>query len=209
VIDARTAVTVIGAGGHARVVVGTLLACGYEIAAIVDDDPRKVGSSILDLPVLAGGTAHLGSAPRAAVLAVGNNHARQALALRLPHLCWVRAVHPHSFVHASATIGPGSVVLAGAVVQPEARIGAHAIINTGATVDHDCTVGDYAHLAPGVHLCGEVEVGEGALLGVGAVVCPRVRLGAWSTLGAGASLIVDLPEGRTAAGVPARLLAAE
>ncbi len=101
-------------------------------------------------------------------------------------------------------LGRGTVVFAGAVVQPDAVIGDHVIVNTGATVDHDCVVGDYAHLAPGVHLAGSVHVGEGAFLGIGSVVSPGVRIGRWTTLGAGAVAIRDLADGAVAVGVPAR-----
>ena len=89
-------------------------------------------------------------------------------------------IHHTACVSPRAHLGPGTVVMAGAIVQADARIGDHCIVNTGASVDHDCIVGDFAHIAPGAHLCGGVVVGEGALVGVGVGIEPGTIIPAWS-----------------------------
>lgn len=193
-------VVVIGAGGHAKVIVGLLRALGREVDSCLDSNPALWGKDVLGVRVgappeeLVPGTQ--------AVLAIGSNRTRRALApLRYS---WQTLVHPRAFVDPTAMLGVGTVVFAGAVIQPAARIGAHVIINTGATVDHDCTIGDYVHLAPGVTLAGAVQVREGAFLGVGASVIPGRVVGAWATVGAGATVVRDLAPDVTAVGLPAR-----
>ncbi len=76
------------------------------------------------------------------VIAIGDNRVRQAIASTIG-LIWLNAIHPRACIDASAAIGPGTVVCAGAIVQPDAVIGAHAIINTGVIVEHDCQIGDW------------------------------------------------------------------
>ena len=126
-------------------------------------------------------------------IAVGDNANRKAEAKKhdgsgyFPIL-----VHPHAWVSGqfpavphSTSIGDGTVIMAGAVVQPRVTIGKHCIINTCASVSHDCTLGDFVHVAPGARLCGNVTVGEGALIGAGAVCVPGAVIAPWSLVKAG------------------------
>lgn len=197
---------VVGAGGHAKVVIATLRAAGYEVAGAYDDDAETTGRLILGVPVL-GPVRMLEEHPSRpqVILAVGRNDVRRRLSDMLANCVdWVTAVHPRATVHESVTIGAGSIVMAGAVVQPEAALGHHVIVNTGATVDHDCVVGDHAHVAPGAHVCGNVHLETGVLVGAGSTILPGVRVGAWTIVGAGGVVTDALPAHVTVAGVPAR-----
>ncbi len=198
---------VVGAGGHAKVVIDTLHAAGVgNVVGAFDDDPAKQSGHVLGVPVV-GPISDLDEMRGVRIIvAVGDNAQRRDLAERLGRFSLATAVHPSAVVAPSAEVGPGAAVFAGAVLQPEAFVGAHAVINTAATVDHDCRVGVYAQLGPGAHLCGGVTVEEGAFLGAGCTVTPGVRIGAWSTVGAGAVVTRDVPAGAAVVGVPARPL---
>jgi len=200
----RTA-AVLGAGGHGKVVIATLRAAGWEVASAWDDAEARWGEEVLGVPIR-GPLERAGEAgAEGYVLALGSNRQRRRLAEALD-LPWVSAVHPAAVVHPSVALGPGTVVFAGVVIQPDSGVGRHAIVNTAASVDHDCRLGDFVHVAPGVRLAGGVTVGEGGLLGIGSSVLPGLAVGAWATVGAGAAVVRKVPDGATVAGVPARLL---
>lgn len=197
-------VAVIGAGGHAKVVVSTLEAAGFQIQGVYDDNSATWGSMVLGRPVR-GPLAELRRAKLlAAVIAVGNNAARKRIEASLPHLHWATAVHPSAWVHPSVRLGQGTVVCAGAVIQPDSTVGTHVIVNTQASIDHDGTIGNYVHVAPGAHLAGGVRLGEGAFVGLGSSVVQSVQIGDWATIGAGGVVTEDIPNNVTAVGVPAR-----
>jgi sugar O-acyltransferase (sialic acid O-acetyltransferase NeuD family) len=200
-------VVVIGAGGHAKVVVSTLLAAGIRVPCVLDDDREKWGSEIFGVPVR-GPVSDGVESGRVGVLGIGRNEERKRLAEALS-LDWVTVIHPHAWVHPSVSVGAGTVVFAGAIIQPDTVIGRHAIVNTGALIDHDCEIGDYVHVAPGVRLAGDVKLDEGVFLGIGSCAIPGVRVGGWTTVGAGAVVVSDLPSEAIAVGVPARALERE
>lgn len=195
-------VAVIGAGGHAQVVASTVVAAGHEVVGFYDDNPQKWGSYIFDIPVI-GPVSDLSSQSCShAIIGIGSNEVRKHLAEQLD-LDWITVVHPFAWVHPEVSLGAGTVVCAGAIVQPYAKVGSHVILNTKASVDHHCCVGDYVHIAVS-HLAGGASADEGAFLALGSVVLPGIRVGAWATLGAGSVATKDVPPRTTAVGIPAR-----
>lgn len=179
---------------------------GRSPSGFVDDDERLHGRRLLDLPVL-GAVSQLRAIPHEfVVIALGDNSLRQSMFQSLESGVeqFVVACHPQAVIARSATIGPGSMICAGAVVNALSRVGVNVILNTGCTVDHHNDVGDHVHIAPGVHLGGDVHIGEGALVGIGATVMPGRRVGAWSVVGAGALVTKDVPDRVVVAGSPAR-----
>jgi sugar O-acyltransferase (sialic acid O-acetyltransferase NeuD family) len=197
-------IAVIGAGGHAAVVASTLLAAGYEVAGFFDDAPDSWGTRILDLPVLGPVRQVPDSGCTHGIIAIGDNRVRKSLAQKVP-LEWITAVHPFAWVHSEATLGPGTIVCAGSVVQPGARIGSHVILNTRSSVDHHARVGDYAHLAV-AHMAGGASIGEGVFMALGSIVLPKIHVGAWATVGAGAIVTKEVAAETTVVGIPARPL---
>lgn len=202
-----SAILVLGAGGHAKVVADIIVSGGAAVTGFLDDDAQTWNTLRLGIRVLGSIDSHKLYAPAALAMGIGSCLARQHIVQRLSHvssLVWYNAIHPTAVVAASVRMGHGIVIAAGGIINPDATLGNFAIVNTGATVDHDCLVGDYAHLAPGTHLSGGVRVGEGVLIGVGASVAPGCSIGDWSVIGAGAAVVRDIPAHVTAKGVPAR-----
>ena len=201
-------VVIVGAGGHAKVVIEIFRACGTTIAGCIDEAARE---PVLGVPLL-GGDSVLASLAAAgasrAFVAVGDNALRKRLTERVVSAGFAleRAISPRANVSPSAVLDAGVAVMAGATINALAVVGTGAIVNTNASVDHDCSVGAFAHCAPGVNLAGCVTVGEGAFLGVGVTAIPGVRVGEWTIVGAGAAIVDDLPARTTSRGVPARVV---
>jgi acetyltransferase EpsM len=192
---------VVGAGGHAKVVVDAARAAGFAIAGIVGD--RDGRSTLLGVEVSE--NAH-GIDAEGFIIAIGNNITRAKVFAEyaegpLPPLS---VVHPSAIIADGVTIGEGTFVAAGVVVNVDARIGRDVILNTACAVDHDVVVGDHSLVGPTASLCGESRLGEGVTFGAGASIIPVKTVGDWTTVGAGAAVINDLPERTVCVGVPAR-----
>jgi sugar O-acyltransferase (sialic acid O-acetyltransferase NeuD family) len=196
---------VVGAGGHAKVVIDAAEEAGFEIAGVVGapgDVPEILGHPVShDCADLAGD---------AFIVAIGDNATRSRIfgEYLTTGLTPASVVHPSAIVGRQAQIGEGAFVAAGVIINAGARIGADTILNTGCTVDHDCVVGEHAHIGPQAALCGSVTLGEGVLLGVGSCASPGVSVGDWTVVGAGAAIVDDLPAHAVCVGVPARPISA-
>jgi sugar O-acyltransferase (sialic acid O-acetyltransferase NeuD family) len=203
--NARGPLLVIGAGGHAKAVVGAARASGFDVRAVYDDDEVKWGKALLGVPIF-GPVNRILDAPHIPVIVgIADAVTRKAFVDRLP-LEWATLVHRTAIVDATVELAPGGVVFAGVVVQAGVQVGAHVILNANATVSQDCVLGDYVHLAPGVDIGAGVHIGTGAFIGIGAVAIAGVEIGDWTTVGAGAAVMANLPERVVAVGCPARVL---
>lgn len=191
----------IGGGEHAQVVLDILLSQKINVLALFD--PKYSGKLF--------GVDQLGEyKPEVfknalAIVAIGSNQTRKKVAMASNH-AFGKAIHASAILSSFATVGDGSCLFHGVIVQAKAKIGKHTIINTGAQIDHDCSIEDFAHIAPGAILCGNVHIGEGALIGAGATIIPGISIGKWAVIGAGSVVTKSIPDYSTAVGTPAKII---
>jgi sugar O-acyltransferase (sialic acid O-acetyltransferase NeuD family) len=199
-----TDIAIVGAGGHAKVVIEAIRAQSRDsIACLVDR--TRAGELMFDIPIVGD---YESIRARRFVIAIGDNHVRRQEFARLCELGWepITVIHPRATVSTSVNIGAGTVVFAGAIINAQTTIGNNCIVNTGATIDHDCMIGDHVHIAPGANLAGTVTVEEGAFIGIGTCIIPKMTIGHWSTVGAGSVVIRPVDNNTVVAGAPAKLL---
>ncbi len=145
-VKKENGIIILGAGGHAPVVIEIARACGFEPIAIYDDNSAAAGRTIADV-IVAGRISDLPDDLTGNVfIAIGNTQVRKSLFERFSQAAWPVLIHPHAAVSSLASLGVGSIVCAGAVIQPNAVLGRQVIVNVGACVDHDSRVGDFCHI---------------------------------------------------------------
>jgi sugar O-acyltransferase (sialic acid O-acetyltransferase NeuD family) len=201
-------ILVVGAGGHAKVVIDAVLSSGCGIIGLYDDNPALGGTELVRGVRVMGDTSMVERDWRKGfkiIIAIGENRLRRRLSFRWK-VGYGIATAPSVVLGRGVAIGAGSMLLPSATVNIDSVVGDHVILNTSCSVDHDCRIGDYAHIAPGSVLGGNVTVGEGTFLGIGARIIPGIRIGRWSVVGSGAVVTRDLPDNCTAVGVPAKII---
>ena len=208
-----TDVVLIGGGGHASVVASLLGELpGLRLVGYTAPEAHGTLEGVEYLgpdSVLADWEARAGHAPVALALGighVGDPAPRQAVTRRMEEAGFqFRSVTARSaWVASSASLGRGTVVMPGAVVNAGARLGAFGIINSNAVVEHGCIVGEHVHLGPGAVVSGDVRIGAGSMIGAGAVVVQGLEVAAGCLVGAGAVVTRSLTEAGVYVGCPAR-----
>lgn len=194
---------IIGASGHGKVVADIAKLRGYTDIIFLDNDSGI--KACAGYPVY-GPDTMVKELEGDVFIAVGNSEIRQRLMDREQDRHFPVLIHPSSVIAEGVVIGCGSVVMAGAVINPDAKLGRGVIVNTSSSIDHDCLVGDFVHISVGAHLSGTVNVGEGTWIGAGATVNNNVNICGGCTIGAGAVVIKDINKPGTYVGVPARMI---
>ncbi len=197
---------IIGAGGHGKVVadIATKTQKYGEIQFLDDNVDVK---ECVGFPIVGTSTEakqYIGEAEF--FVAIGNAKHRKKIMEQLEKNSAVFAtlIHPNASVGIEVSIGIGTVVMAGAVVNSDTVIGKGCIINTCASIDHDCCVDDYVHVSVGAHLCGTVKVGEETLIGAGATVKNNVNICGGCVISTGAAVIKNIEEEGIYMGVPSK-----
>jgi acetyltransferase EpsM len=197
----------IGAGGHAKVILDILRDSHSQILGILDDnsnlqslDGIPVLGNISDIPKILTNNTEVKF-----IISIGSNTVREKIVSKLQvyNLHYGSAIHPSAIIGSNVKIGEGTVVMANTVVNHSANIGSHAILNTASTIDHDCNIGNYVHVSPGANLAGNVKVGEGTHIGIGASLIQGIEIGKYSVVGAGSVVIKDINKYKVAVGCPA------
>lgn len=201
---------VIGAGGHAKVIVDILQISGYSVVACLSKE-LLTDDQVLGVPIHVGDeqlSRFYNQGVKLAFIAVGDNTERLRLGQITEEVGYnlVNAISPHAYVAASVALGRGIAVMAGAVINPQASISDYAIINTGARVDHDCRIGKATHIAPGSTLCGNVTVDDKVWIGAGCTIIENQSIGFNSYIGAGSVVVKSIPAQSLAYGVPAQVI---
>ncbi len=193
---------IIGASGHGKVIADIAVKNEYKEIVFLDDNPKvqecagfRVVGTLEDIDKYPDYDV---------IVAIGNASIRKKIHKKVGEDRLTTLIHPQSVISRRVTIGKGTVVMAGAIVNSDTKIGEGCIINTGASVDHDCSIGDFVHVSVGAHVAGTVTVGNGTWVGAGATVSNNIEICEVCMIGAGALVIKNIKENGTYIGVPVK-----
>lgn len=197
---------VIGAGGQAKVCLDILELMGVHPSLILgaEGSPGQlngfdVESGYENISLLTHrGFTHV-------LIAVGDNIDRRNRAeecvsqgVRL-----FTAISPKSVISPKATVGEGSVVHHGAILDPYVEVGPLAIINTNSVISHDTRIGIAVHVAGQTIIGGGCKLGNQVFVGLGSTILPGLTIGDDIVIGAGSLVTKSLKDPGVYFGSPA------
>lgn len=207
-------IVIIGASGHAKVIIDIVEKQGvFRIVGLIDTF-KKLGHKIYDYAVL--GTekdmpevlkAH---AVFGGIIAVGDNFTRMHLFNKISVsnsvFQFINAIHPSARIEENVSIGNGTVIMAGTVINNNVVIGKQAILNTKCIINENTKIENFSSIAPGVTLGSHVEIGCCSAISLGAKISKNLKIGNNTVVGAGSVVLESFGDNQIVYGNPAKTM---
>lgn len=194
---------ILGANGHGRVVADIAKATGiYEEIAFLDDAVPLITPDDPILGPLSEAEKYVNT--HEMFVAIGRNNLREKITRKLPDGAAIATIiHPSALLGRRVTIGKGSVIMPGCVVNNNTTIGDGVIINTMSSVDHDCIISNFCHISPGVHICGLNRIGSHVWICAGVTIINELEICSDCKIAAGCTVTKSITKPGLYAGIPA------
>jgi sugar O-acyltransferase (sialic acid O-acetyltransferase NeuD family) len=193
-------IILIGSGGHAISCIDVIESQNqYAIIGLIGS-PQEIGSLVCGYPVI-GGDEMLPSLAKTipnAHIALGqikDPYKRYDFfkSAKKNGFYFPRLISSFAYVSQHATIGSGTIVMHGAIINAGAHIGDNCIINSNVLIEHGTIVGDNCHISTGVILNGDVHIEGESFIGSGSTIKHGVKIGRGSFIGMGSIVLSSTP----------------
>jgi sugar O-acyltransferase (sialic acid O-acetyltransferase NeuD family) len=195
-------ILLVGAGGHARACIDVIEQEGkFTIAGLIGTS-NEAGSTVLGYRVLGTDSDLPSMAKRIgrALVTVGQIKTAEPRIRLFAEIetagCDLPVIiSPRAYVSQHATIGAGSIIMHGALVNAAARIGRNCIINSQSLVEHDAEIGDHCHVATAAALNSGVRIGRATFIGSQSSIRQGISVGERCLIGMGQRVVADCASG--------------
>ncbi len=210
----RRNIVLIGGGGHAKVIMDIVERENKYIIVGLIDSFKKKGEKVLEYEVL-GNENELPELMEkysfdSGIIAIGNNWTRKQFHHKIsaahPQFKFVSAIHPNAIIGKNCSIGYGTVIMAGVVINSDTVIKNFCIVNTSASVGHDSYLENYSSVAPKSGLAGGVKIGECTAVSMGAIVLQTLSIGDNCIIGASSLVNKNVNSNNIVYGIPGKII---
>tara|TARA_B100001250_G_C19799520_1_gene790328 strand:+ start:1876 stop:2505 length:630 start_codon:yes stop_codon:yes gene_type:complete len=194
-------VIILGAGGHAGVLIETLNKLEINILGltVASDNPIKQFQGI---KILGDDSQVSKYSPDEVLLVNGigslpgdNTRHNISSSMRDRGYEFLTLIDPDSLISEKVFLSEGCQIMTGSIIQYETSIGKDTIINTGSVIDHQCTIGASCHIATGSVLSGNVSIGDNTHIGTGTKIINNIEIGENVVVAAGSVVYRDISSG--------------
>ena len=204
----NTSIVIIGAGGHAVSIANVAHGSRMDVVAFVDDN--KVGTNLLNIPVISSNQCINEYITANLAIAIGDNAVRERVSNEyksaMPNARFPALIHSSAVVGINTEIGDGTVVMPQVNIGPNCTVKEFCILNTASSIDHDCEMDAFSSIAPRVVTGGNVKIGLGSAVSIGSTVEHGIVIGDDVVIGANSYVNKRFEGGVLAYGNPCKFV---
>lgn len=209
----QTQVVILGAGGTGLYMaesVDRVHSLGF--LGFLDDDPQKQAEGYCGRPVLGAPNSWPELSAECLFLTSLYGPKKNPFyfqlieSLGIPASRWATVVDPHAFVSPTASIGLGSYIAPGTILEPMACLGRFCGLFGNVYIAHHSRLSDYVCCANSVSIAGGVSVGAQTYIGGNSTIREYTKIGSRSVVGMGSVVLEDVKDGMVVVGNPARIM---
>ena len=205
-------ILLIGSGSRVKSAIDVVHAAGEHRVSGIVDDTLKPGDTVFNVPVigpvddLSSILAQMGIKHVLLVIAdIGvRMNAAQRITSLTPDLLFISAVHPSAYIGRDVSLGTGTLVMPGAVIEAGSTIGEHVVIGAHVSIGADGHIGSFVSVGAGAVVAEACSVGSGTSIGIQAGLIKGIVVGTHCAIGMGAMVLESVPDLHVAVGSPAK-----
>lgn len=192
----------VGTGGHAASCIDVIEQEGqYAVSGLVGFN-AEAGKNLLGYPMMGTDEDLLTLVARYPSALIGVGQIRtpeprirlfdqlQCIGYDMPPI-----ISPRAYVSHHATLGRGSIVMHGAIVNACATVANNCIINSQSLVEHDAVIEDHCHISTAATINGGACIGAGTFIGSGSSVREGITVGDRCFIGMGQQVVANCDAG--------------
>lgn len=88
-----------------------------------------------------------------------------------------KIISPLAYISPRSSIGEGTIVMHGSIINAGVKIGKNCIINSKTLIEHDTIIGDNCHLSTGSLINGNVKLDNNSFIGSNSVIKQGIKIG--------------------------------
>tara|TARA_Y100001968_G_scaffold263909_1_gene252633 strand:- start:4387 stop:4998 length:612 start_codon:yes stop_codon:yes gene_type:complete len=186
----------IGAGGHAKSLIDIIEGNNdWEVYGLVGKE-SEIGGEIFGYPIIGSDKdlPKIQEKCKNAIISIGKigkSNKRlsiEELIIKM-NFNFPSIQSKYSIVSSNSSIGNGTTIGHGAIINAGSSIGNHCIINTNALIEHDCIIHNHVHISTGVIINGNCEIGLGSFIGSGSIIRDGVKIPSNTVISAGKTIM--------------------
>jgi sugar O-acyltransferase (sialic acid O-acetyltransferase NeuD family) len=204
-------IIIFGSGDYSEVVLKIIIESkSYDLIGYIDIENKNTKNlqKLKYLGKIEENVSLLNNSDIHGIVAIGCNYTRKKVVDEIHKInnkfVWEILKHPSANICDSSSVGAGSVIVAGVVINGRNKIGSHCLINTNSSLNHDNILDDFSSTGPGVNTGGNVLIGKYCYIGIGTSIKHNIRIGNNTIIGAQSYVNSDCKGDSLYYGIPAQ-----